>query len=191
MRIPDKQAIFFELDGVLVREARLDENDRVPWFEGALDALAACDPSIFTLLIGTNRSDIAFGKLRERDFKRFCTQFLEDCEARGIQIRKIYSCPFHPKGHKRYRKDSVFRKPAPGIYKMAQQEFDLNLSRCWAIGHTTVDTLAGNRAGMGTMLMETGAAGQDGEYHIEPHRTARDLRDAMLQIHEFESAMRC
>ena len=31
MRIPDKQAIFFELDGVLVEEPRLDEQGRVKW----------------------------------------------------------------------------------------------------------------------------------------------------------------
>jgi D-glycero-D-manno-heptose 1,7-bisphosphate phosphatase len=188
MRIPDKQAVFFEFDGVLVEDVRLDPAGRVRWLPGALDALARVDTRIFMIFVGTAREDIAFGKLSERDFRKFCERFVADCEGRGIPIRKIYSCPYHPKGRQRFRKDSVFRKPAPGLYKIAQQEFDLNLARCWAVGHTTTDVLAGSRAGMGTVLVQTGL---DGAFHVEAHRVARDVRDAVAQIHQFELALRC
>jgi D-glycero-D-manno-heptose 1,7-bisphosphate phosphatase len=191
MRIPDKQAVFFELDGVLIERPVLDSNGDVPWFEGALDALERIDPRQFMIFIGTAREDIAFGQLRERDFKRLCEQVLVDCAARGIAIRKIYSCPYHPQGKGRFKKDSVFRKPAPGIFKMAQQEFDLNLHRCWSIGHTTTDVLAASRAGLGTIVVRTGAGGRDGRFHVEPHRIARDVRDAVEQITAFELSLRC
>ncbi|MBK8977523.1 MAG: HAD-IIIA family hydrolase [Planctomycetes bacterium] len=190
VRIPDKQAIFFELDGVLVAQPKLEPDGSVPWLPGAREALERIDQRTFLLFIGTAREDIAFGRLRERDFKRLCDALIADCTARHVHFQKIYSCPFHPKGHARYRKESVFRKPAPGIYKMAQQEFDLNLARCWAIGHRTTDVLAAQRAGTGTILVQTGAAGQDGAFVVEPHRTARDLRDAIRQIHAFELASR-
>lgn len=191
MRIPDKQAIFFELDGVLVREPRLEPDGSIPWLPGALDALRAIDPTTWLLFIGTAREDIAFGRLREREFKRLCMAVLEECEQHSVRFRKIYSCPYHPKGHQRYRKESVFRKPAPGIYKMAQQEFDLNLGRSWTVGHRTKDVLAGSRAGVGTVLVRTGEGGRDGEYLVEPHRDARNVRDAVRQIHEFEMSLRC
>ena len=84
----------------------------------------------------------------------------------------------------------MFRKPAPGMFKMAQQEFDLNLSRCWMIGHTTVDVLAASRAGMGTILVETGLAGSDREYHVEPHFTEPNVRGAVSRIASFEHALR-
>ena len=147
--------------------------------------------SAISLFIGTNRQDIAFGRLTEREFKKFCDRFVADTREARVEFKKIYSCPYHPKGRTRFRKESVFRKPAPGIYKMAQQEFDLNLARCWMIGHCSTDILAGSRAGMGTILVETGEAGRDGAFHVEPHRFARDVRDAMAQIHEFEFALRC
>jgi D-glycero-D-manno-heptose 1,7-bisphosphate phosphatase len=185
-----QQAVFFEFDGVLVREPRLDANGDVPWLPGARAALERIDPRVFLTFIGTARSDIAFGDLRERDFGRFCERFLTDCEESGVRIRKIYSCPYHPKGRARFRKESVFRKPAPGIYKMAQQEFDLNLARCWAIGHTTTDALAAQRAGMGSCLVRTGLGGRDGSYVVEPHRWAKDVTDAVGQVHDFELALR-
>lgn len=186
----DKQAVFFEFDGVLVERACLDAQGGIPWLPGALEALRRVDPRLFLTFIGTARSDIAFGELRERDFQRFCDRFVEVCELEGIRIRKIYSCPYHPRGRQRFRKESVFRKPAPGIYKMAQQEFDLNLARSWTIGHTTVDVLAGQRAGMGTCLVQTGAAGRDGAYQVDAHRHALDVLDAVQQVHEFELAAR-
>ncbi|MHC4899382.1 MAG: HAD-IIIA family hydrolase, partial [Planctomycetota bacterium] len=161
-RTPDKQAVFFELDGVVLEHPRLNSDGTLSYHAGALAALARIDPRQFSLFVATNRQDIAFGRLSEREFRKVCDRFLEDAAEHYLKISKIYSCPFHPKGRAKYRKESVFRKPAAGMFKMAQQEFDLNLSRCWMIGHTTTDILAGSRGGLGTILVETGEAGQDG-----------------------------
>ena len=109
---------------------------------------------------------------------------------RGIPITKIYSCPFHPKGKGRFRKESVFRKPGPGIFKMAQQEFDLNLQRCWMIGHTTADVLAAQRAELGTILVRTGKAGKDGEFVVEPHFVEDDVYHAIARVNQFEYSLR-
>lgn len=189
-RIPDKQGVFFELDGVVLTQPRLREDGSVPWIPGARDALTRLDPRRFSLFGATSRHDIAFGDLRERDFKKLCEAFVADCRESGIRIAKIYSCPYHPKGRARYRKESVFRKPAPGIFKMAQQEFDLNLGRCWMIGHTTPDILAASRAGLGTVLVETGLGGSDAEYHVEPHFVESDVTMAVARIGRFEAALR-
>jgi D-glycero-D-manno-heptose 1,7-bisphosphate phosphatase len=189
-RIPENQAVFFELDGVIVQQPRTHPDGSVPYLPHALQALGRIDPTRFKIFLATNRTDIALGNLRERDFKKLCERFLADCEQQGIRIAKIYTCPYHPKGKLKYRKDSVFRKPAPGMFKMAQQEFDLNLGRCWMVGHTTVDILAGSRAGMGTILVRTGAGGHDGEFHVEPHFVEPDVRAAVARIASFEHALR-
>ena len=140
--------------------------------------------------MATNRQDIAFGGLSEREFRRVCDRFLQDTAQLSVKISKIYSCPFHPKGRAKYRKESVFRKPAPGMFKMAQQEFDLNLSRCWMIGHTSIDILAGSRGGLGTILVETGLAGKDGAFLVEPHFQEHDLAAAVTRIAQFEHALK-
>ena len=187
---PKQQAVFFELDGVLMRDPYLNDEQRVSWFEGALDALSGLDPRRFLLFGASSREDIAFGSLRERNFKKVCEQMLDDTRAAGVRLAKIYSCPYHPEGKGRFKKESVFRKPSTGIFKMAQQEFDLNLSRCWMIGHRTTDILAASRAGLGTILVETGAGGKDGAFHVEPHFTETDIRTAVGRIQTFEQALR-
>jgi D-glycero-D-manno-heptose 1,7-bisphosphate phosphatase len=190
-KIPDKQGVFFELDGVLVQKAQLGPDGTVPFLDRALEALGRIDPKQFKLFVATSRQDVAFGQLKEKEFTAFCAALLDRLRAEGIPITKIYSCPYHPKGKGRFRKESVFRKPGPGIFKMAQQEFDLNLQRCWMIGHTTADVLAGQRAELGTILVRTGQGGRDREFSVEPHFVEDDLWSAVARLNQFEYALRC
>lgn len=189
-KIPDKQGVFFELDGVLVPSPDLGAAGEVEFLPGSLQGLRRIDPRRFRLFVATSRHDIAFGRRRERDFTRFCERFLERMQREGVPIAKIYSCPYHPRGRGRFRRESVFRKPGPGIFKMAQQEFDLNLHRCWMVGHTTADVLAAQRAEVGTILVRTGAAGADQEYVVDPHFVEDDFWHAVARINQFEQALR-
>jgi D-glycero-D-manno-heptose 1,7-bisphosphate phosphatase len=188
-RIPTHQAVFFELDGVVLESLELKPDGGLHYQPGALDALARIDTRRFHVFVATNREDVAFGRLRERDWKRIHDRFLADLKAEGIPLARLYQCPFHPKGRGKWKKDSVFRKPAPGMFKMAQQEFELNLSRSWMIGHTTIDVLAAHRAGMGTVMVRTGQGGNDKAFHVEAHFTEDDLRHAVMRIQSFEHAL--
>ena len=189
-KIPDKQGLFFELDGVLVEQARLCPEGSVPFLDRAIEALGRVDPNQFKIYVATRRHDIAFGKYREREFTKFCEALLQRMHEAQIKITKIYSCPYHPKGKGRFKKESVFRKPGPGIFKMAQQEFDLNLQRSWMIGHTTADVLAGQRAELGTILVKTGQGGDDGQFQVDPHFVEDDLFDAIARVNQFEYSLR-
>jgi D-glycero-D-manno-heptose 1,7-bisphosphate phosphatase len=189
-KIPDKQGLFFELDGVLVQRALLLDDGSIPFLPRALEALCRVDPKQFKLFVATSRQDVAFGEIKERDFTRFCEAFIARMQLEQIPIAKIYSCPYHPKGKGRFRRESVFRKPGPGIYKMAQQEFDLNLQRSWMIGHTTADVLSAQRAEVGTILVRTGKGGQDGEFTVDPHFVEHDLWHAVARVNQFECALR-
>ena len=188
-KIPDKQGVFFELDGVLVERAQLAADGSIPFLPGALAALGRVDPDHFKLFVATSRQDIAFGDVKEKDFTRFCEAFLGRMHDERIAITKMYSCPYHPKGRGRFRRESVFRKPGPGIFKMAQQEFDLNLKRCWMIGHTTTDILSAQRAEVGTILVRTGSGGTDRQYVVDPNFTEQDLWSAVARINQFELAL--
>ncbi len=189
-KIPDKQGVFFELDGVLVDSPDLTAEGDIQFLPRSLEALCRLDSRRFKLFVATSRHDIAFGKRRERDFTKFCERFLTKMQEVGVHIAKIYSCPYHPKGKGRFKKESVFRKPGPGIFKMAQQEFDLNLHRCWMVGQTTTDILAAQRAEVGSILVQTGVGGSDGQYTIDPHFVETDFHDAVLRINQFELALR-
>ena len=56
------------------------------------------------------------------------------------------------------------------------------------IGHRTIDILAASRADMGSILVQTGEAGQDGVYLVEPHFTVPSIVQAIDTIRSFEAA---
>src|SRR3989442_8223511 len=96
-KVPDKQVVFFELDGVLVVGPALLPTGDIEFLPDSVEALVRIDPRRFRLFVATSRHDIAFGERKERDFTRFCERFLENMQRAGIAIAKIYSCPYHPR----------------------------------------------------------------------------------------------
>ncbi len=62
---------------------QLDPRGEVPYYQDALEALSRIDQRNFQIFIATNREDLAFGTLKEREFKKLCERFCEDMY-RGI-----------------------------------------------------------------------------------------------------------
>ncbi|MFQ5506868.1 MAG: HAD-IIIA family hydrolase [Planctomycetota bacterium] len=185
-----RQALFFDLHGILLHPWTDREDYIHPrFFEGALEALGRIDPAKMDIFVATNQQEVARGALRERDFKKFQEAVCQGFEMAQIPLRKFYACLYHPQGKGRWRKESVFRKPNIGMFKMAEQEFDLNLKRSWIVGHTTTDMLAGSRAGLGTILVKTGTGGLDAEFIVEPHFVEEDFATAMRRIQHYELSL--
>ena len=54
------------------------------------------------------------------------------------------------------------------------------------VGDSTRDILAGKRAGLKTILVETGYAGKDGKYDIKPDFIVGNLSEAVKIIKKHE-----
>ncbi|MET5020364.1 HAD hydrolase-like protein, partial [Burkholderia pseudomallei] len=54
----------------------------------------------------------------------------------------------------RYKVESRFRKPNPGMIRAAQHEFDLDLGASLVVGDKESDIQAGSTAGVGTTLLK-------------------------------------
>jgi len=185
----NNQAIFLERDGVLIEPNGYIKNpDQIRFIPKAIEALRRIDTNRFYIFIATDQPGIAFGKISEKAYAKLTEWLLDELKRNGVNITKVYTCPFHPKGKGQWKKESVFRKPNIGIFKMAQQEFSLNLRRCWMIGHRTSDILAAQRAGVPDILVLTGDGGKDEEFQVEPTFVEKDLYHAILRI-EYQEAL--
>lgn len=72
----------------------------------------------------------------------------------GAPIDGVYFCPTHPEhGIGRYKVESRFRKPNPGMILAAQHDFDLDLGASLLVGDKESDIQAGTTAGVGTTLL--------------------------------------
>ena len=181
------RAVFLDRDGTITRDVgythRVADLQLLPNAAAGLARLAGLG---FRLFITTNQSGIARGMFSEADMHAFHAALVEQLAGQGIAIEQIYFCPFHPtEGVGDYRRDSPLRKPADGMIRAAAAEHGLDLAASYTIGDQKSDILAGQRAGCGTILVRTGAAGSDDvALATPPDYTADDLLDAAAYVQQ-------
>lgn len=83
----------------------------------------------------TNQSGIARGYYTEEQFTELNDWMIKELADNGVKIDAVYYCPHHPEAKvEKYHAVCNCRKPATGMYERAVADFDLDLSKCYAIG---------------------------------------------------------
>jgi histidinol phosphatase-like enzyme len=74
------------------------------------------------------------------------------------------------------------RKPATGLIERACHDLRIDIASSWMIGDQTRDIETARRAGLRSVLVRTGVAGQDGRFAATPDHAAADLVTAAQTI---------
>lgn len=150
------KAIFFDRDDTLIEDpGYINSPEQVKLLTGVPGALIDLKALGYKLVVITNQSAVARGIVTEKvlgDIHKRLEQLLAEENA---FLDGIYYCPYHPKGVvKKYRQESEFRKPNPGMLLKAAEEMDLDLDQSWCVGNSSSDIEAGLRAGCKTILID-------------------------------------
>ncbi len=181
----NRRAVFLDRDGTIHRDVgfafRLQD---LEFLDGAIEGLARMAALGLRLFITTNQSGIARGYFSEAQMHAFNHELCQRLRRVGVVIEEVYYCPFHPtEGLGAYRRESSLRKPADGMIRRAAAEHGLDLPHSFAVGDKRSDILAGRRAGCRTILMRTGASGDDTDQPTAvPDHIADNLLDAAAYI---------
>lgn len=149
------KAIFLDRDGTLIEDpGYINHPDQVKLLEGAAEALIELRAMGYKLIVVTNQSAVARGIVNEKDLVEIHNRLRQLLTERGAYLDEIYYCPYHPDGViPKYRKESDWRKPNPGMLLAAADEMDIDLSQSWNIGDSSRDIEAGLQAGCKTILV--------------------------------------
>ncbi|GHU99906.1 D,D-heptose 1,7-bisphosphate phosphatase [Clostridia bacterium] len=140
------QAVFFDRDGTLGDDARLEfPTQHVP-FGFVFDVFAAIRAKGVRVFIFTNQACIARGKDGGYDFA---------AEFRAYGADDWFICP-HDGGDR-----CACRKPANGLLLQAREKYGLDLTRCVTVGDRTSDGLAGLSVGARAVLVLTGRGAEE------------------------------
>ncbi len=168
-------AIFLDRDGTLMRDVDYCGDPRyVEVFPGVPQALRRLKEAGFKLVVITNQSGIGRGYFTEAQYREVESELAR--QIGNTMIDATYFCPDQP-GTKSRR-----RKPSPEMVLEAARDLDLDLPRSLFIGDKAIDIECGHKAGIGTILVQTGYGSR--ELHCEPDRVARDLPEAAAIILE-------
>jgi D-glycero-D-manno-heptose 1,7-bisphosphate phosphatase len=153
-----RPAVFLDRDGTLNEEVNyLHTIENFEWVPGAPEAVQRLNTLGVPVLVVTNQSGVARGYYEEDDVERLHAWMNEELAGIDAKIDAFYYCPYHPEGTvEKYRALSHCRKPNPGMFETAMEEWGVDPVRSFVVGDKNTDLIPGNELGMTTILVRTG-----------------------------------
>jgi len=146
---------------------------------GALDALFRAQQAGWSVYLIGNEDAVARGRWAQAAWEEFESALLAHLSSRGIDVVRNYACLDHPEGKGTHRRNSVFLLPDTGLYFHAAQVDGVVLSESWTVGDSTLELVAGGRAGCKVASVATGLALSDRTLDVEPDVGCCDLAEAV------------
>lgn len=140
-----QKAFFLDRDGVLIEDnGYVYKTEDMVIRDSIIPLLRAAQERQYLLIIVTNQSGIGRGYYTEEDFWMFQERLVQELSKKGIHISASYFCPYFLGAPvSEYNRDSLLRKPAPGMILQAQKDFNLDLTRSIMIGDKESDMMEG------------------------------------------------
>ena len=150
------KAIFLDRDDTLIEDpGYISSPEQVKLLDGVAEALIELKSLGYKLIVVTNQSAVARGIVTEKVLGEIHKRLEQLLAEKMAFLDRIYYCPYHPDGVvAKYRKESDFRKPNPGMLLRAAEEMDIDLGQSWCVGNSISDMEAGLRAGCKTILID-------------------------------------
>ncbi|MEM0985816.1 MAG: HAD family hydrolase [Pseudomonadota bacterium] len=163
-----RPALFLDRDGVInVDRGYVSTVEAFTFIEGAADCIRTFKERGWFVFVVTNQSGIARGLYTEADMFALHEHMQAVLAADGADIDRIYHCPYHEEGEiAAYRKDSIDRKPRPGMLLQAMADFPVIREQSFLIGDKQTDIEAAHAAGVGGFLFRGGNLGTFAEWAL-------------------------
>jgi D-glycero-D-manno-heptose 1,7-bisphosphate phosphatase len=185
-KAPEKRkAVFLDRDGTIIEQVELlHVESEIKVLPGAAQAIREMNEMGYLVIMVSNQPVVARGIVEPEEVDCLNGILMDRLAKEDARIDAGYFCPHHPKANLEiYRMTCVCRKPDPGMMIEAAKDYNVDLSKSFLVGDSTQDTLAGNRAGVKVILVETGYGGKDPWQHEgKPYLTAKDLLGAAQVI---------
>jgi D-glycero-D-manno-heptose 1,7-bisphosphate phosphatase len=175
-----RPALFLDRDGVInIDHGYVYRQEQFEFIDGVFELCVAAKSLGYFIFVVTNQAGIGRGYYSEEDFEALTRWMCDEFSRRGAAIDKVYFCATHPSdGIGKYKTESPFRKPNPGMLLQAAREFNVDLPHSMFIGDKCSDIQAGLASGVGTNLLlvpfDNAIAANDCEA-----RTIQNLKDAI------------
>ena len=185
--VPQK-AVFLDRDGTINplrgHLARAEDMDLIP---GTAAAVKRLNNAEYRVVVVTNQPILARGETSVAELGRIHAKMEVLLGRGGGFIDRIYFCPHHPDAGfpgeiTALKRVCSCRKPAPGMVDQATVDFNIDLRQSWLIGDSVRDIALAKARGIASVLVRTGAAGQDGRLAAAPDFVASDLADGVSII---------
>ena len=187
-RSEKRRAVFLDRDGTLnVDFGYVRDPERVVLVPNAVEGTAMLAGAGYLLIVASNQSGIARGYFTPAQSDAVSARLKAMFSAQGVELTAFYQCPHLPGAPvAEYATSCGCRKPKPGMLRRAAKEWNVDLSRSWAIGDRARDIAAGRAAGCRGVAVDPVPPLERSEdfRRARPEFAARDLVEAARFIIE-------
>ena len=156
-----------------ILELGIDNKSKMLLIEKSVEGLQLLQKNGYKIIIVTNQSGIAKGKITERQLEQIHDKIRKALTLKhGIVFDEIFVCPHSSEDN------CDCRKPKIRSIEESKKKYGLALNECYVVGDKTSDVEMGKRAGCRTVLLKTGYGGNDGKYSAVPDFVAENLFEA-------------
>lgn len=160
-----RKALFLDRDGVI------NEDSGYPFLpghirfrKGIFDFCRRVLRKGYVIVVVTNQAGVARGLFDEAAVQALHEWMGERFRREGVEVAGFYYCPYHKDATvARYRHDSPYRKPKPGMVLQAAEELELDLDRSVMVGDKHSDRI--ELPGFRSMILKSRYTGED--YDLE------------------------
>ena len=158
--MPEKgrKTVFLDRDGTMNEEVNyLYRPEDLKLIPGVPQAVRQLNEAGFRVVVVTNQAGVARGYYGEEDVKLLHQYLNELLGTKGAHVDAFYYCPHHPEhGIGRYKQECSCRKPGIGMFETADRDCLVDRAKSFMVGDKLIDTEAGHRFGIRSILVGTG-----------------------------------
>ncbi len=184
------KTVFLDRDGTINKDevGYINHPDDFILFPNAAKAIALLNRAGYLVIIVTNQSGIARGYYTFDDLERVHKKMHELLKKDDAHVDDVIISPYHHEGTiEPWNIRHEDRKPGLGMFRQAQEKYDITLKDSFMIGDKYSDVAFGKKAGLKTILVQTGygwdAFLNDREkWQYKPDYVAKDLLAAAKLI---------
>ena len=183
-----QRAIFIDRDGTInVSKGFISKADDLELIPGSIEAIKAINKSGALAIVITNQPVIARGECSFEELHNIHNKLKTILGEKGAFVDDIFYCPHHPdKGFEgevpELKFDCECRKPKTGMIDEAVKKYNIDLSKSYMVGDSTMGLETARNAGVKSVLVDTGFAGNDDKYDRNCDIEAKNLFDAVEKI---------
>jgi D-glycero-D-manno-heptose 1,7-bisphosphate phosphatase len=150
------KCVFLDRDGIINKDTGyIKSYEEIIWKKNIFKTLRYIKLKKIYICIVTNQSGVARGYFKENDLIKIHKKMNAHIKQKiNFKIDEIRYCPYLKESKiKKYKKDSMDRKPNPGMILKTIKKQNFNRSECIMFGDRKTDLIAAKKAGIKGFLI--------------------------------------